>query len=232
MNNNNNIKCIKSCNEKAKNKKSGIEQYKDYKKSTNIEQKINPDLHSDIIHNTENLISKINMNLDLKRWYEFDSRTTFNLYHQTAYSPITDYNKKIKNEKEAFSETLKNKALGLKTVSNKAKAVILKNLYNNELEKNGQELEEKNKAKKLEILIKNSKNNFLKLKYNNMVKPCYNDKDTKFILENKTITNRLNKTKLYRDFPSALREEFIEKRIYKNKRLFTSQNNKILNKDK
>ena len=43
---------------------------------------------------------------------------------------------------------------------------------------------------------------------------------------------RLNKTKLYRDFPSALREEFIEKRIYKNKRLFTSQNNKILNKDK
>ena len=232
MNNNNNIKCIKNCNEKAKNKKSGIEQYKDYKKSTNIEQKINPDLHSDIIHNTENLISKINMNLDLKRWYEFDSRTTFNLYHQTAYSPITDYNKKIKNEKEAFSETLKNKALGLKTVSNKAKAVILKNLYINELEKNGQELEEKNKAKKLEILIKNSKNNFLKLKYNNMVKPCYNDKDTKFILENKTITNRLNKTKLYRDFPSALREEFIEKRIYKNKRLFTSQNNKILNKDK
>ena len=130
MNNNNNIKCIKNCNEKAKNKKSGIEQYKDYKKSTNIEQKINPDLHSDIIHNTENLISKINMNLDLKRWYEFDSRTTFNLYHQTAYSPITDYNKKIKNEKEAFSETLKNKALGLKTVSNKTKAVILKNLYN------------------------------------------------------------------------------------------------------
>ena len=32
MNNNNNIKCIKNCNEKAKNKKSGIEQYKDYKK--------------------------------------------------------------------------------------------------------------------------------------------------------------------------------------------------------
>ena len=77
-------------------------------------------------------------------------------------------------------------------------------------------------------MIKNSKNNFLRLKYNNMDKPCYNDKDTKFILENKTITNRLNKT----DFPSALREEFIEKRIYKNKRLFTSQNNKILNKDK
>ena len=347
MNNNNNIKCIKNCNEKAKNKKSGIEQYKDYKKSTNIEQKINPDLHSDIIHNTENLISKINMNLDLKRWYEFDSRTTFNLYHQTAYSPITDYNKKIKNEKEAFSETLKNKALGLKTVSNKAKAVILKNLYNNtkyknnnnnngtyfpdiiymndiknlqknnnerercktmiqqykeykkstnieqkinpdlrsdivhntenlisqinmkfdfkrwnefdsrttmniihqpafsplayfnknnrsekeafsdtlrrkaiglktisnkakaviqknlyenDLEKDRNELEQKNNIKKLRILVENSKNNFLNLEYNNTERPSYNKKDKDFILENKTITNRLNKTKLYHDF--------------------------------
>ena len=48
--------------------------------------------------------------------------------------------------------------------------------------------------------------------------------DREFIWENKAITNRLNKTKLYKDFPSAIREEFIEKRIYKNKRLFSSRN--------
>jgi hypothetical protein len=57
------------------------------------------------------------------------------------------------------------------------------------------------------------------LKYNNKERPSYNKKDKEFILENKTITNRLNKTKLYHDFPSKLKEEFIEKRIYMNKRL-------------
>ena len=200
--------------------KSVIQQYKEYKKATNIQQKINPDLHSDIVHNTQNLISKINMNLDLKRWNEFDSRITFNLFHQPAYSPLTDYNKKTKNEKEAFCKTLKEKVKGLKTISNNAKIVIQKNLIKNELEKNEKELEEKKRKKKLEILIENSKNNFLKLKYNNKERPLYNKKDEKFIFENRAITSRLNRTKLYKDFPTPLREEFIEKRIYKNKRLF------------
>ena len=214
----NNIKLIDKNNNKKP--KSVIQQYNEYKKSTNIEQKINPDLRSDMVHNTQNLISKINMNLDLKRWNDFDSRTTFNLFHQPAYSPITDYNQNNKSSRDAFSETLREKAKGLKTVTDKAKIVIQKNLIKNELEKIGNELEEKKKKKRLEILIENSKNNFLKLKYNNKERPLYNKKDEKFIFENKAITSRLNRTKLYKDFPTPLREEFIEKRIYKNKTLF------------
>ena len=216
----NNIKCIDKYNEKKS--KSGMQQYKEYKKATNIEQKINPDLRSDLIHNTQNLIFKINMNLDLKRWNDFDSRVTFNQFHQPAYSPITDYNQNNKSNREAFSETLKEKAKGLKTVSDNAKVVIQKNLIKNELEKIGNEYEEKKKKKKIEILIENSKNNFLKLKYNNKERPLYNKKDEKFISDNKAITCRLNRTKLYKDFPTPLREEFIEKRIYKNKTLFKS----------
>ena len=220
----NNIKNIQRNNNEKKESKTVIQKYQEYKKSTNIEQKINPDLHSDLIHNTENLITKINMNFDFKRWDEFDSRTTMNLFHQPAFSPLTDYNKNNKSEKDLFNETLREKAIGLKTISNKAKASIQKILYENDLEKNMNELRDKNKMKKLGILVENSKNNFLKLKNNNKEKPLYNKKDNNFILENKTITNRLNRTKLYKDFPSAIKEEFIEKRIYKNKRLFSSQN--------
>ena len=211
----------KNDNERSK---TVIQQYKEYKRSTNIEQKINPDLRSDIVHNTENLIKQINMKFDFKRWNEFDSRTTMNLFHQPAYSPLADFNKNNITEKEAFSDTLRQKAIGLKTISNKAKAVIQKNLYENDLEENRNKLKQKNNIKKLKILIENSKNNFLNLNYNNTERPSYNKKDKEFILENKTITKRLNKTKLYHDFPSSLKEEFIEKRIYMNKRLFTSKN--------
>ena len=211
----------KNDNERSK---TVIQQYKDYKRSTNIEQKINPDLRSDIVHNTENLIKQINMKFDFKRWNEFDSRTTMNLFHQPAYSPLSDFNKNNITEKEAFSDTLRQKAIGLKTISNKAKAVIQKNLYENDLEENRNKLKQKNNIKKLKILIENSKNNYLNLNYNNTERPSYNKKNKEFILENKAITKRLNKTKLYHDFPSSLKEEFIEKRIYMNKRLFTSKN--------
>ena len=221
----NNIKNIPKNIEKEK-VKSVIQQYQEYKKSNNIEQKINPDLISDLVHNTENLITKINMDIDFERWKKFDSRTTMNLFFQPAYSPLTDFNQNNKSEKDNFRDTLKNKAMGLTTISNKAKAAIQKNIYENELEKKCDELEEKKRAKKLEILIENSKNNFLKLRFNNTNRPSYNLNDREFIWENKAITNRLNRTKLYKDFPSPIREEFIEKRIYKNKRLFSSRNKK------
>lgn len=222
----NNIRYIQNYKEKGK-AKTAMQKFKEYKKSNNISLKINPDLRSDLIHNTKNLLTKINMKFDYKRWNEFDSRTTLNLFYQPAFSPLTDYNNENQTEKDAFRETLKEKAIGLKTISNKAKASIQKSLFENELEKNMEEFKEKNDAKKREILVENSNNNFLKLKYNNMEPPLYNKKDKNFIRENKIITERLNRTKLYKDFPSAIKEEFIEKRIYKNKRLFTSQNNKV-----
>ena len=61
-------------------------------------------------------------------------------------------------------------------------------------------------------LIDNSTSNLLKLKYNNCDGPEYNSKDKKFIKENKYITRLLNKTKLFKDFPSKTREEFNEKK--------------------
>ena len=223
----NNIKKVSKSNDL---KKSNFQKYREYKNSTNFEKKINPDLHSDIIHNTKNLIQKINMNFDLKTWNQFDSRTTLNLFYQPAYSPLTDYNKKNLSSKEAFNETLKEKAQRLKTISNKAKESIQKSLNKNRIEKSRNEIEKRNKRLNTEILVKNSKNNFLKLRYNNMTKPSYNKKDSEFILENKAITSRLNRTKMYKGFPSALREEFMDKRIYKNKNLFKAsefENNKL-----
>ena len=46
-----------------------------------------------------------------------------------------------------------------------------------------------------------------------------------FIDENEYITKRLNKTKLYSDFPSKTREEFNVKKIIKYKSL--NKNNKV-----
>ena len=68
-------------------------------------------------------------------------------------------------------------------------------------------------------MVKNSENFLLKLKYNNEENPKYNSKDKEFINENKFITKKINKTKLYKDFPSKTREEFNEKKIVKYKSL-------------
>jgi len=223
----NNIKQISKSNAPTK---TDFQNYLEYKNSSNIEKKINSDLLSELIHNTKNLIQKINMKFDLKSWNQFDSRTTLNLFHQPAYSPITDFNKNTTGSKEAFIEALRSKALGLKTISNKTKQSLKKCLRRNETEKYRKEFEKRNQRFKTEILVKNSKNNFLKLKKNNMEKPFYNKKDMEFILENKSITSRANRTKLYKEFPTALREEFIDKRIYKNKNLFKIndlENNKL-----
>ena len=199
-------------------KKSGFQKYKEYKNKTNIEQIINPGLRDNIIHNTKNLLERINMNYDIKRWNDFDSRTTLNRFHQTAYSPLTDVIQNNISEKDAFSSTLKEKALKLRTISNKAKEAIHKSLYQKELEKNMNEYEEKINNDNLDMLLANNRNNFLKLSYNNHDSPQYKPKDKKFILENKTITEGINRTKLYKDFPSSTRSEFNEKKFFKNKK--------------
>ena len=199
-------------------KKSGLQKYKEYKKKTNIEQIINPDLRNDIMHNTQNLLERINMNYDIKRWNEFDSRTSLNRFHQTAYSPLTDVLQNNISDKEAFSSTLREKALTLKTISNKARESINKVLYQKELEKKMKECEEKINNDNTDTLLNNNRNNFLRLRYNNCDAPQYNEKDKIFIIDNKTVTNRINRTKMYKDFPSSTREEFNEKKFYKSKK--------------
>ena len=109
-------------------KQSNLQKFKDYKKKLNIEKIVNPDLRSDIMNNATNLIKRINMNYNIKKWNDFDSRTTFNRFHQTAYSPITDVIQNNLSDKDAFSMTLREKALTLKTISNKAKDSIIKSI--------------------------------------------------------------------------------------------------------
>ena len=90
----------------------------------------------------------------------------------------------------------------LKTISNKAKEAIHRAIYQKELEKNMNDGDEKMSGEKIDILLNNNRKNFLKLRYNNQEAPQYNNEDKKFITENKFITEKINRTKLYRDFPS------------------------------
>ena len=199
-------------------KQSGLQKFKEYKNKTNIQEIVNPDLRNDIMHNTKNLLEKINMNYDIKKWNEFDSRTTLNRFHQTAYSPLTDVIQNNISEKNAFSSTLKEKALTLKTISNKAKEVIHRSIYQKELEKNMNDYEEKINNENTDILLDNNRNTFLRLRYNNHDAPQYNEKDKKFIFDNKLITNEINRTKLYNEFPSSIRGEFKDRQFFKTKK--------------
>ena len=80
------------------------------------------------------------------------------------------------------------------------------------------ECEEKINNDNTDTLLNNNRNNFLRLRYNNCDAPQYNEKDKIFIIDNKTVTNRINRTKMYKDFPSSTREEFNEKKFYKSKK--------------
>ena len=194
--------------------------FKKFQKDENIEGLLSPTLREDIQNDTKNLIDRINMNYDIEKWNDFDSRKTFNRFFQTAYSPINDVNKNTTSIKDKFADTIRQKALSLKTINNKTKQVIqksiLKNIKENLLkEKNSQINEEYS----FDNLLNNCKSNLLKLKYNNCAAPQYNTKDKLFIDENEFITQRINKTKLYSQFPSKTREEFNVKKIIKYKSL-------------
>jgi hypothetical protein len=195
--------------------------FKSYKKKQDIFGFLNPNLRDELQTQTRNLIDKINMNYDIKKWNEFDTRTTSNKFYQTDYGPLYP---SIKNEEtlsEKFGKTLRLKALNLTNVNNQTKKSIEKSMTcNTENELNFDE------EKYYITLVENSGNNLLKLKYNNEPNPKYNPKDKYFIKENKYITKKLNRTKLFNGFPSKTREEFNEKKIIKYKSL--KKNHKYL----
>ena len=201
--------------------------YKNYKKRENTEEFLSPNLREDIKYNTKNLIDRINMNYDIKKWTDFDSRTTFNRFFQTAYSPLNSAIKNSESLKNTFSKILKEKALSLKVINPQTKKIIEKtmnNIDNNKIDYDNNEM-------KYDSLIENCSTNLLKLKYNNSERPKYNSKDKQFINDNKYITRELNKTKLYKNFPSKTREEFNEKNIIIPKHLLKNskyQGNVIL----
>ena len=200
--------------------------FKKYKKDENIEELLSPTLREDIQNNAKNLIDRINMNYDIEKWTDFDSRKTFNRFFQTAYSPITDVIQNTKSIKDNFADTIKKKALGLKTISNKTRKLLQNSVLRNIEENFQKEInDEINEEMNSDNLLNNCRSNLLKLKYNNCLSPKYSRKDQLFIDENEYITKRLNKTKLYSDFPSKTREEFNVKKIIKYKSL--NKNNKV-----
>ena len=195
--------------------------YKKYMRDENIEGILFPSLREDIKNDTKNLIDRINMNYDIGKWSDFDTRKTFNRFFQTSYSPINDVIKNTESIKDKFTSTLRDKALGLKTISNKSKKVIENSIKQNSLEDNLKKEynEEKCDKKHCNSILNNCRSNLLKLKYNNCKVPKYNTKDKLFIDENEFITKKINKTKLYKEFPSKTREEFNTKKIIKYKSL-------------
>ena len=199
--------------------------YKKYKKQQDILGFLQPNLREEIQSDTKNLIDKINMNYDVKKWDKFDSRTTLNKFYQTEYSPINKVIKRTETLSEKFGKTIQIKALNLSNINEQTKKVIEKsmnNSRNNAIDNN------LNEGKYYKALVKNSGNYLLKLKYNNEENPKYNSKDSEFIKDNKYITQKLNRTLLFKDFPSKTREEFNEKKVIKYKSL--KKNNKYFGK--
>ena len=190
--------------------------YSKYKKKQDILGFLQPNLREELQTDTQNLIDKINMNYDIKKWNKFDTRTTFNKFYQTEYSPIIRSIKNKETLSEKFGKTLRLKALNLSNINNQTKKVIEKSLNNTSENDNDDNLDEE---KYYKTIVQNSGNYLLKLKYNNEENHQYNLSDTKCIEENKFITSKLNKTKLYKDFPSKTREEFNEKKVVKYKSL-------------
>ena len=189
--------------------------FKEYQKKQDIFGFLNPNLREELQSQTKNLIDKINMNYDIKKWDKFDTRTTFNKFYQTEYSPLNSALKNTETLSEKFGKTLKLKALNLTNINLKAKKVIEKSMNSTDTE-NDDNLDEEQYFK---TLVSNSGNNLLKLQYNNEENPKYNSRDKKFIEENKYITSKINKTKLFKEFPSKTREEFNVKKIVKYKNL-------------
>ena len=189
--------------------------FKEYQKKQDIFGFLNPNLREELQSQTKNLIDKINMNYDIKKWDKFDTRTTFNKFYQTEYSPLNSALKNTETLSEKFGKTLKLKALNLTNINLQTKKVIEKSMNSTDTE-NDDNLDEEQYFK---TLVSNSGNNLLKLQYNNEENPKFNSRDKKFIEENKYITSKINKTKLFKEFPSKTREEFNVKKIVKYKNL-------------
>lgn len=208
-----------------KNTKNKVVSYKNkefmnYKKA-NINRKINEELRNEILNNTYNLIERINSNYDLIKYTNFDSRTTFNKHFQTGYSHLSEVIKKAYSEKDLFRKALKDKVHSLKTINSNTKKFIQNNSYVNHLyiEERGNNKRKEEKKNSIDKILDNCKNNLLKLKYNNKEPFLYNKKDRDFIKDNKFLTSRINRTNLYKDFPSKTRIEFNMKKIIIPKKL-------------
>ena len=194
-----------------KNLRGGCDGVRDYLEKYNFNKFLKPDLRDEIMHNTKNLIDRINANYDIKTWNDFDCRTTMDKIHQTAYSPLIDVINNTESIEDEFNNTLKQKTLSLRTISDKTKMILRKNLNEKE---NALQKKQKIFLPKGDILLETSKNNLMKLKQSYKSPIAYSERDQKFIDDNKYITEKINKNGfIYRGFPSKTRMEFSEKKL-------------------
>ena len=198
-------------------------------KQTNLNTFLKKDLRKEIIDNTKNLLDRINITYDMKKWNEFDCRTTMNTILQTAYSPLIDAIQNTNDYKQEFMKTLDEKSLNLSTISDKAKMSIIRNIRKKEKfndNKNTTNIKNRtmyglirNKSD-LDGLLNKNVTNLLNLKKNNDEPPKYSKEDQKFIDENANITKKINKCNLYKNFPSKTRMEFEVKKVFPIKKQF------------
>ena len=95
---------------------------KDIKKKwhANIEKIINSDLREDIMHNTKNLLKRNNMNYEVKKLNEFDSRENQIYYTKHLTPSCWCYTNNI-SDKDDFSSILREKVLTLKNYKSQSK---------------------------------------------------------------------------------------------------------------
>ena len=171
----------------------------------------------------------------MDRWNKFDHNTQFHKFFQTAYSPITDVINNEENTRDKFSQTLKDKALSLRSVNQKTKYSIIErveNKINNDRSiLNENNLNNINTNQFIDLMLEENKTNILNLRNTNVEPIHYNLTDTNFIEENKWITKNINKGELYKDFPSKTRMEFNEKKLIPKKK-FKIVNTNLISKEK
>ena len=198
------------------NKKNEFKNVYKYLQSTNLNNFLKKDLRQEIMDNTKNLIDRINTTYDLNKWNEFNSRISMNKEFQPAYSPITDAIQKTSDYKEEFLKTLHRKSLSLRTITDKSKNLLRRNMKFNDRKYRFEKIchlnnESNNMSKNksdLDRLLETNKSNLLNLKVNNSEPLEYSKEDKDFIDKNASITSSVNKYSLYKYFPSMTRMEF------------------------
>ena len=196
-----------------------------YLQNTNLNHFLKKDLRQEIMDNTKKLIDRINTTYDLNKWNEFNSRTSMNKEFQPAYSPLTDVIQKTTDYKEEFMKTLHKKSLSLKTITEKSKNMLRKNIKGNDakyrFKRKFNFLKDnimcKNKSD-LDRLLETNKSNLLNLKINNSEPIEYSKDDKDFIEKNKSVTSSINKYHLYKYFPSMTRMEFELTKVFPKKK--------------
>lgn len=106
---------------------------KTFLQKTNTMNYTNPELKEEIRNNLGNLLDRINSNLNIKKFDEYDTKAILNKTLEINYTPITLFNQNNESESTKFKNILKQKLQSMSTVHKDAKIKALKKFesYNN-----------------------------------------------------------------------------------------------------